>query len=118
MTDVYFWSIFTDTTRVRARKKHSPTGLTRLRGISFDAELDALSMLKICRVLVLEEKFHREKMGRNDVENRRFSAFFDISTLNSTTGGHFGGAGVWATPARGVWLSNGTKMGSWTGHST
>ena len=49
-----------------------------MRGISFDAELDALSMLKICMVLDLDEKFHREKIGRNDVENRRFSAFFDI----------------------------------------
>jgi hypothetical protein len=72
-----FWPILTDPTRVRARKKHSLTAFSRLCFISFDAELDALSSLKICRVVDLEEKFHREKIGRNDVENRRFSTFFD-----------------------------------------
>ena len=73
-----FWPFCAYPTRVRARKKHSSTGFSLLCDIPFDAELDALLTLKICWVLDLYEKFHREKIGRNDVENRRFSAFFDI----------------------------------------
>ena len=68
-----FWPFCAYPTRVRARKKHSSTGFSLLCDIPFDAELDALLTLKICWVLDLYEKFHREKIGRNDVENRRFS---------------------------------------------
>ena len=48
-----FWPILTDPTRVRARKKHSPTGFSPSCCTWFDAELDTLSSLKICRVMDL-----------------------------------------------------------------
>ena len=111
-----FWPFCAYPTRVRARKKHSSTGFSLLCDIPFDAELDALLTLKICRVLDLYEKFHRENIGRNDVENRRFSAFFYTLTQNSATGGHLGPVMFIVTTSGAQRLSIRIEMGAWNPH--
>ena len=73
--------------------------------------------LKICRVLDLYEKFHRENIGRNDVENRRFSAFFYTLTQNSATGGHLGPVMFIVATSGAQRLSIRIEMGAWNPHS-
>jgi hypothetical protein len=55
-----------------------------------DAELNALSIIEICRVLDLKEKFHREKIGRHDVEK---SAFFGVLRHSNPKSDYWGDLG-------------------------